>query len=73
MAVDVDVESDEVDVVRVDVDGVANVHVGVDGVVRVDVIGRKMVAMDSVEDRDGDGDGVFFFGRLAAGPEVKDR
>ena len=48
VAVDVDGESDEVDVVRVDVDGVAIVHVDVDGVVRVDVIGRKMAAMDGV-------------------------
>ena len=66
--VGVDVESDEVDVVHVDVDGVAIVHVDMDDVVRVDVIGRKMVAMDSIEDRDGDG--VFCFGRLAV---VKDR
>ena len=46
VVVDVDVESDEVDV-----DSFTIVHVDVDGVVRVDVIGRRMVAMHGVEDR----------------------
>ena len=51
--VDEDVDVDGV--VQVDVDGV--VRVDVDGVVRVDVagFGRKMVAMDGVEDGDGIG------------------